>query len=227
MKTFPDVLFQHPGDQLPICRSYLGMHVLFWKHLPSYPRLTMKLSWGRWQCGVGLEALLDHWLLNPESTLWAGYPTVKSIHWLCGAAWLISSPSQFDELFFLHPFNPQGLLLRPKEKKLFLLGSVAVTIMEISPCQVPPFLGFETQVYKAKKVESKDDGKYQFLDSAVPEVSLTFGLMSHWFFFPLSYLVWKKNSITLTDRAPNNITNQLPTDLIWSFPTFKTQCPHL
>ena len=192
---------QHPGDQLPICKSWLRNACPVPKHLPSHPRLTMKLSqgplavWG--EAGSTSGSLAAQSRVHPVSRL----PYSKSIHWLCGAPWLISSPSQFDEHFSFPPsFLPSGTSTENKrEKKLFLLGSVAVTIMEISPCQVPPFRGLRHKSTRQSRIQRWWEISIPGFSCAWSQPNLWFNGSLIFFFFVLSSL--KKNSITCNRQS--------------------------
>ena len=139
--------------------------------------------------------------VHPVST----FPYSKLIDWLCGAAWLIFSPSRFDEHFsFPPPFLPSGTSTETKgKKKLFLLGSVAGRIMEISTCQMPPFRGLRHKSTKESRIQG-------WWEMPVPRFSCTWSQPNLWFneslifFFSFVLSSLKKIPLLATNRAPNN-----------------------
>lgn len=101
-------------------------------------------------------------------------------------------------------------------------------IMQVSTCQMPPCRGglSESQAHKGKQnpeVRGNDNSWIQLcLKSAQPLVTWVAE-----FFFPCLIQFEKEILLCATNRVPNNVTNQLPTDLWQDLPPFKTQFPHL
>ena len=101
-------------------------------------------------------------------------------------------------------------------------------IMQISTRQMPPCRGglFETQAHKGKQNPEVRGNANSWIQLCLKSAqSLVIWVAE--FFFPCLIQFEKEILWRATNRVPNNVTNQLPTDLWQVLPPFKTQFPHL